>query len=1806
MKKTLRFMLVSLILAITMSVPIQSLAALVSSNGNWVNIYESMDAEKPLPSKPRVQPQEADYISGGWYLVNTIEGKVYVRASELTVLNGETPPQEPAAPPVTAQAQGANANSAASSLPDTVSGVKDATYTGTVIQFTVPAGGLWLYNAVGGSPVENAKAGTSLRLTQEPAPDDGWFSLYYNSKTYYVPQSGLSTTPNAGATLSPMELSGIRSVLITSDTFLSTGYKITYNLTGRKYELELTGTTSNELKAGIRVNVRYVSSNNVSVCSYDLGGKTYYFDPSHAGSPSTAAVVSNEDVSFMSLITPVAGAKLFFTMNKATNYVESDGKSLYGVKVNADWYKVQYGADVMYLLAEDVSGDPKQIAENNVSLGTFYVTAGSGGAKIYAGMAMKNGVPDSAVVGTIPAGQRVLASQYSNTWFTYMEDTAKRYLYYTDMADYISASNVTGLKIYVDGSSYLYSKPSESYKTSIQLAADYYTVQNYNDEWYSIVYGNASYYIKKASTPASAWSVTVSADGVTAWRNVPGGESIIIPVGTSIRVTPAKVNNHNTTYPVSAYYATVLDGVEYLIDKTLLDRADGKPDGVEISREPIANTATGKTYTVTIGVEGALLFMDASCGGTAAGRLMPGEVVKAERHTASLYIVNNAGNKLYLPVKYIASVKGGDDVYSTENNPDEMTGGSISDIVKGEKNTEFRPTVVSYRIPAGGLWLYYEKNVAKGGKILNAGTTISLCGFIEGGVENAEWYTTWYGGVQYYVLKSSLLVRESDVTTTTGYAILLKKGVDLYTTTTFTGTLARKAGITLAAGTRINVTVGAKNINGGVAYYRYVHFNGTAYYFPGTDVTDEISAATLSSNADTNLITKVTLKGDKRLYSSPDIRSSHIVSEENTLYGVKYDNTWYKVIYHNTSWYVRQADVDVVEQMTISDGVASTTYTVTIIAGGVDLYEKPETNLIRTTVGGRVYEAGKLNISPYRLAGGAVVAASRYNASWFTLAHESGKILYFQNSAVANTSSNEAISSYQIKLESGQSLSLYKSVSENAAPTLERKLEGPAVFTLRRVNSKWSSIVVGGITYYVKNFDIDENVMKESTPIASTSVGNTYTITIGGKAVSTENIPVYRSSSLTGALVGNIAAGTRTSGTLMYVKEAERNTSNKLGLVYAIKLNGVTGYIDAAYVSGVLTGDEANELKEAQQQSGGSGGSGTAVGTTIMKTLDAGTVVYPSMNTGSQGLTISSTMTKELTKVNDSWYSLAFGETTYYIPAAAVERGSNAGSSLAVGESITYTFTQGTPLYNMPESYAPIADSVLAGETLTLYKINDRWYEVTYEEKRMYVKVSDVMLPMYNYQSTAPIVNQGGQTTDGTGIITEYVLIDPVSGTVNLRKTAATNATILERIPKGTQAKNGGYTVDANGKIWYKVTYNGTTGYVLGDYIKAVGVVSDSSTPVVSASDPIRDIGKTLTVNTNSVNIRKGAGSEYAIIGKLDKGAAIVPVSYSLGDKDGMVWYCFQYNSSTKGYIRADYLTGTSTINEMSGNVAIRAGETNLRSGAGESFSLITKLARDTIVTIIGTGTDSAGNVWYRVRVDNLSGYVRSDLVRPLSTAEANALLAAVASQYKQLSNGDKGEDVRKLQQQLIALGYLAAGQADGIYGAKTTAAVRAFQSSKGITANGIATPQTQALLFNTTSVPSGSTKTLDWFAEGFKLINANKNITIYDINTGVTWSARYINGDNHADVIPASKADADKLKANNITGSYIRRPVIVTIAGQKYAGSMYAVGHGTTNYCDYFSGVVCIHFTGSKTHGTGNVDTDHQAAINAALQYGN
>lgn len=85
----------------------------------------------------------------------------------------------------------------------------------------------------------------------------------------------------------------------------------------------------------------------------------------------------------------------------------------------------------------------------------------------------------------------------------------------------------------------------------------------------------------------------------------------------------------------------------------------------------------------------------------------------------------------------------------------------------------------------------------------------------------------------------------------------------------------------------------------------------------------------------------------------------------------------------------------------------------------------------------------------------------------------------------------------------------------------------------------------------------------------------------------------------------------------------------------------------------------------------------------------------------------------------------------------------------------------------------------------------------------------------------------------------------------------------------------------------------------------------------------------------------------------------------------------------------------------------------------------------------------------------------------PVYVPSADAEPTADASSiYPALVRGDRNTDVRKLQQRLIELGYLS-GTADGVFGANTENAVKAFQAELGLSQTGVASASMQVKLYS-------------------------------------------------------------------------------------------------------------------------------------------
>ena len=112
----------------------------------------------------------------------------------------------------------------------------------------------------------------------------------------------------------------------------------------------------------------------------------------------------------------------------------------------------------------------------------------------------------------------------------------------------------------------------------------------------------------------------------------------------------------------------------------------------------------------------------------------------------------------------------------------------------------------------------------------------------------------------------------------------------------------------------------------------------------------------------------------------------------------------------------------------------------------------------------------------------------------------------------------------------------------------------------------------------------------------------------------------------------------------------------------------------------------------------------------------------------------------------------------------------------------------------------------------------------------------------------------------------------------------------------GSLAKGKTVALKGSKGSWYKITFNGKTGYISKSYVKRVSTKTSSSSSTVTKN-------KTGTVNisSGSLNMRKGPGTSYAVVKSLKKGAKVT-ITGTSGS-----WYKIKHSGST-GYVSKSYI----------------------------------------------------------------------------------------------------------------------------------------------------------------------------------------------------------------------------------------------------------------------------------------------------------
>ena len=135
----------------------------------------------------------------------------------------------------------------------------------------------------------------------------------------------------------------------------------------------------------------------------------------------------------------------------------------------------------------------------------------------------------------------------------------------------------------------------------------------------------------------------------------------------------------------------------------------------------------------------------------------------------------------------------------------------------------------------------------------------------------------------------------------------------------------------------------------------------------------------------------------------------------------------------------------------------------------------------------------------------------------------------------------------------------------------------------------------------------------------------------------------------------------------------------------------------------------------------------------------------------------------------------------------------------------------------------------------------------------------------------------------------------------------------------------------------------------------------------------------TINITSGSLNVRAGAGSDYAVVGSLKKGAKVEIYEYAT--VSGTQW-----GRISGGWISMNYVKLDPTASEeqgQAGTVSVGSSGLNVRSGPGFTYAVVAKLTNGTKVTVYETKT--VGSVtWGHVA----QGWVSMEYIKLDAAAE--------------------------------------------------------------------------------------------------------------------------------------------------------------------------------------------------------------------------
>lgn len=287
------------------------------------------------------------------------------------------------------------------------------------------------------------------------------------------------------------------------------------------------------------------------------------------------------------------------------------------------------------------------------------------------------------------------------------------------------------------------------------------------------------------------------------------------------------------------------------------------------------------------------------------------------------------------------------------------------------------------------------------------------------------------------------------------------------------------------------------------------------------------------------------------------------------------------------------------------------------------------------------------------------------------------------------------------------------------------------------------------------------------------------------------------------------------------------------------------------------------------------------------------------------------------------------------------------------------------------------------GSKVDVISINGQWAKVKYGNKEGYASLT--------YLS---IVDTNAKTN-----VIKKIKVNTAS--LNVRAGAGTNYKLL-----GSVKRNAVLDVYEINNSWAKINYNGKYGYVSTNY-----TIDTASTTANTTAKSSTTESKKMIVVANSLNVRSGAGTKYAIKGKLTEGTSINVLSISDG------WAKFVYNGSN-AYVDASYLKEETTQNNkpvdnstvVNKNMYVLASKTSVRKGEGTNYSILGTLKQNESIYV----KKHMASGWSQVTYNNKDGYVLTkDLIANVSQSpsQETSNLEAYKQEVLRLVNIERAKE---------------------------------------------------------------------------------------------------------------------------------------------------------------------------------------------------